>query len=389
MPTGVNCIYCGGSTSGVRRGEHVIPEALGGTQTLRCVCPSCNTEFSVLDKELCSRSPLSLVVQQELGTESGMLWDYNEQYDIALEARLEPGFKSPVLWPQLILLGEKIFFQFDPEEAERVGLEDYAKAFYNLIQQSTEQWLSQRKGIIWERIRRQPDRGRFPPRFFSRHKYTDWKRGMTFICRYLDPIEREQIVHAVRDWKPDITRSTKATSLGVLDPEALFSFQQELILRALVKIGLNLLAYVVSPTDVNSTTFPSATKYARWGTALRLNLQNNGFVTGDALSQFDCPIDAHKFQLVYSERRWRLVAVFFGGRIGTCVHFPGRQITDYIRYEVVAPVKSKEWTVNKSKIHLPSRPISTLWDDPSVMIPSMPIRHRGSRKRVEQRRRRK
>ncbi|MCH8344199.1 MAG: hypothetical protein IH983_09440 [Planctomycetes bacterium] len=387
MPPGVNCIYCGGSTSGVRRGEHVIPEALGGTQTLRCVCRSCNTAFSVLDKELCSRSPLSIVVQQELGTKTGMHWDYNEEYDIALEARILRGFLAPVLWPQLVLLGPTTLFLFDQEEAESVGLDDYANAFHNLVHRSTEQWLSRRKGIIWERIRRQPDRGRFPPRFFSRHEYADWKRGMTFICRYLDPIEREQIVHAVRRWEPDITRSTTATSLGVLDPETLLSYQQDLILRALVKIGLNLLAYALSPTDVNSTTFPIATKYARWGTAGTPNLQNSGFVTGGTLSESHCPTDAHKFELVYSNQLWRLVAVFFGGRIGTCVHFPGPQITDYVRYEIVAPVKSKDWTVYKSKLHLAPRAIRTLWDDLSVMIPSMPIRHRGSRKRVEQRRR--
>ncbi|MCH8270607.1 MAG: hypothetical protein IH985_05275 [Planctomycetes bacterium] len=389
MPVGVNCIYCGGSTSGVRRGEHVIPEALGGTRTLRCVCGSCNGEFSVLDKELCSRSPLSIVVQQELGTESAMLWDYNEEYGIALEARILRGFLAPVLWPQLVLLGPKTLFLFDQEEAESVGLEDYAKAFYNLIQRSTEKWLTQSKGIIWERIRQPPIRGRFPPRFFSPHEYADWKRGMTFICRYLDPIEREQIVHAVRRWKPVIRRSTKATSLGVLDPEALLSFQQDLILRALVKIGLNLLAYVISPTDVNSTTFPSATKYARWGTTGMPNPENNGFVTDHTLSESHCPTDAHKFELVYSNQLWRLVAVFFGGRIGICVRFPGPQITEYVRYGIVAPVKSKDWTVEKSEVYLPSRPISTLWDDLSVMIPSMPIRYRGSEKRVEQRRLRK
>ncbi len=166
-------------------------------------------------------------MQQELGTETAMLWDYNEEYDIALEARILRGFLAPVLWPQLVLLGPKTLFWFDQEEAESVGLKDYAKAFYNLVQRSTEQWLSQRKGIIWERIRRRPDLGRFPPRFFSRHEYADWKRGMTFICRYVDPIERDQIVHAVRGWKPVITRSTTATSLGVLDPEALHSYQQD------------------------------------------------------------------------------------------------------------------------------------------------------------------
>lgn len=386
MPAGVNCIYCGGSTSGVRGGEHVIPKALGGTCRLRCVCSQCNGEFSDLDKELCSRSPLSVVVQQELGTESTATWDYNSTYDIALEARIQPGFVSPVLWPQLILLGDKILFQFDQEEAERVGLQDYARAFRNLVQQSTEKWLSDKQGVIWERIRRMPNRGRFPPRFFSRHAYADWKRGMTFICRYSDPIEQPRIVQQVRGREPMISRTTKDISLGVADPESLLWYQPQLVLRAMVKVGLNLLAWAVSPSKVNRTSFPVAMQYARWGTGWGPDCQRNGFVTNPTLSHSNCPTDAHKFELSYFGG-WRLLAVFFGGRIGFLVGFPGPQVEADVRYEIVTPIKSGQWQVEKSELLLPQRNIPTLWDDLSAMIPSMPIRHRGARVRAERRRR--
>ena len=53
----------------------MIPEGLGGRITLKCVCPKCNTDlFSPLDKELISKSPVSIVVQQELGVESAPVW---------------------------------------------------------------------------------------------------------------------------------------------------------------------------------------------------------------------------------------------------------------------------------------------------------------------------
>lgn len=310
MPAGVKCIYCKGSTSGVRKGEHIIPEALGCTLKLRCVCNECNSNFSILDKELCSKSPLSIVVQQELGTESTTNWDYNEQYDIALEAKILPGFKSPMLWPQLVLLDKKVYFHFDQDEAEEVGIEDYTQAFHNLVQRSIEQWHNKNKGIIWERIRRHPDRGRFPPRFFCRHEYGNWKRGMTFICRYFDPIDQEQIVHIVSGWKPVITRSTVSTSLGVVNPEGFHTYERELVLRGLVKIGLNLLAHIHSHNAVNSDTFPMSIKYARLGTELTLDLNSNGFITNNTLQASNCPTKAHKFELSYLDNQWRFIAVF-------------------------------------------------------------------------------
>ena len=50
------CIYCGGPVKGVRKGEHIVSRALGGTLGLRCVCTGCNTGvLSVLDTELAAR----------------------------------------------------------------------------------------------------------------------------------------------------------------------------------------------------------------------------------------------------------------------------------------------------------------------------------------------
>lgn len=281
MPAGVQCIYCGGPTSGVRKGDHIVPEAMGGELTLKCVCKTCNGEFSKLEQELCSRSPLSIILQQELGTESTTSWDYDIERDIALEARPLPGFRSPVLWPQLIFLGEKIHFRFDQEEAE-----------------------------------------------------------------------------------------------------------PELVVRALVKIGVNLLTHILGPGVVNSTTFPIATRFARWGADIQPNLNRNGFVTQSTLTAIVCPERSHKFELLHSHGLWRLIAVFFGGLIGGCVYFPGPLPERDFRYEIVVPIGGKQWKIAKSRIHLPSREVRTLWDDLSTIMPSLPIRHRGSTMRVERQKRR-
>ena len=118
------------------------------------------------------------------------------------------------------------------------------------------------------------------------------------------------------------------------------------------------------------------------------NLAKSGFLDGDSLSGIACPAGAHKFELIYSSPGWQFLGAYFGGRIGTCVYFPGGRIADFLRCDVEVPVNGKEWSINKSGIYLPPHQIRTLWGNLSVIIPSMPIRHRGSRKRVEQRQRR-
>jgi HNH endonuclease len=76
------CVYCGGAVHKVRKGEHIIPVALGGKRTIsdsckdRTVCNPCNNgPLSQLDTELCSRSPLSIVAARELDAFVWQTWD--------------------------------------------------------------------------------------------------------------------------------------------------------------------------------------------------------------------------------------------------------------------------------------------------------------------------
>ena len=65
-PTAV-CMYCGQLTRRGHKGEHILPEAIGGTRYLnevpnRTVCTECNCGvLSQIDRELCSRSYLSVI----------------------------------------------------------------------------------------------------------------------------------------------------------------------------------------------------------------------------------------------------------------------------------------------------------------------------------------
>ena len=75
------CMYCGTPTGKGNRGEHIIPTALGGALSLndqgdKRVCAKCNNGvLSQIDRELCSRSYLSVVASQELASHLWQTWD--------------------------------------------------------------------------------------------------------------------------------------------------------------------------------------------------------------------------------------------------------------------------------------------------------------------------
>ena len=104
------CIYCGGEALKVRKGEHIIPKAIGGRRTIsdfckgRTVCNPCNNgPLSELDDELCRRSPLSVIASQEIGSHIWQVWDVDNQADnLLLEARPDWCAQSLAQYPQIV-----------------------------------------------------------------------------------------------------------------------------------------------------------------------------------------------------------------------------------------------------------------------------------------------
>ena len=80
-------MYCGEHTKGVKKGEHLIPDAIGGTLSTKDVCDQCNNLLSDIDRELCSRSPLSFVAAKEIDGHVWQAWDVDETSGLLLEGR--------------------------------------------------------------------------------------------------------------------------------------------------------------------------------------------------------------------------------------------------------------------------------------------------------------
>src|SRR5271166_1275960 len=88
------CLYCGTPTKRGKKGEHIVQEAIGGGRTLNdagtaVVCQKCNSGvLSKIDRELCSRSYLSMVASQDLEENLWQTWDIDHGSDqLLVEAR--------------------------------------------------------------------------------------------------------------------------------------------------------------------------------------------------------------------------------------------------------------------------------------------------------------
>src|SRR3712207_670182 len=89
-----SCLYCGLPSKKGRQGEHIVAKAIGGALTLndvsdRVVCPKCNSGvLSQIDRELCSRSYLSVIASQQIDSHLWQAWDVDhEAENLLVEAR--------------------------------------------------------------------------------------------------------------------------------------------------------------------------------------------------------------------------------------------------------------------------------------------------------------
>ena len=383
------CIYCGQPVGRVRKGEHVVPAALGAKVAIRRVCWRCNNNvLSQLDQELVSRSPLSNVASSVLDTVGDNIWDFNAHLDVALEGRLERELDAVVLWPQVVIDGKKVIFCYDAAEMSKVGFENGQRQFHRLLLEaiSTVRRKYKKPRLRWRSSPNLPKRGRFPPRIFTKHACDELSGKISFECRYHGTVDQNHILRTLEQWKLDPRKWKQFEGEGVVDPEAMTTYQPRRILRALVKIGINLLAYVMGD-EFSRDRFLEAVEYVRFDRGCGPSKDHCGFLQHTATEKLACPADSHKFVLQY-DRNWGLFCSFFGGMIGAWVDFPGRCWGEVRCINVVAPVGGNQWQVNTSPILVPTDRRVTI--RPDLMAPSLQIKNVQTRIRiVENRPRRK
>ncbi len=401
------CLYCGGHAKRGKRGEHVIPEAIGGALTLndvpnRSVCHTCNNGvLSVLDDELCSRSYLSIIASRELGSAIWQAWDVDHSDDnLLMEAKpdwaTDEAFNSLVCYPQIIFEDTGPVARGDSEEFIEFGLEDAVYVLFKAARLCFQRHRQGDRGALTQRlVRSSVTRGdyRLPPRLYSPHSINEIASEIqtrNFVLRYDSPARKRRAMLALEKLREYRSSATWAKSRGSFFPSVGCYFDIGLTLRALMKLGINLLAAICSRTPVDKHAFALPISFIR-GKAERLTpalFKTNGFVHAEDVQRIAVPGNAHSFRVAHDGRFWYVLSSFFGGKIGALVQLAGPNHESWRSAHVVAPLKSKDWVISTSQ-YLPFfAPWTIAWHDSSLIIPSFKLYNSVSGITIEAERRR-
>lgn len=396
-----HCIYCGEPTRRGRKGEHIVPEAIGGALTLndvpnRAVCPKCNSGvLSQLDKELCSRSYLSVIASREMGAHLWQAWDVDhESNNLLVEARpawaADESLHSLVCYPQITFERSGPEVRGDFEEFRQFGQVDARKVLFQAVRHCFGRYRSGEKGAIhFERVRSGVihEDYRLAPRIFTPHSIEHVARNVrkqSFVLRFVSEDDKHFALESLPNLNDGSQLKKWAHKPGSRYPTICFFFDMGDTMRALMKLGLNLIAAHCPNTPVNHESFAGAMRVIR-GEAGQISLRvmmSNGFVHAEDVQAIKAAGNAHSFRLVHMDGKWHVFSSFFGGQVGSYVRVPGPNHEVWRCADIVAPLGSKVWRVRTSSI-LPYMKVRVEWNDGRVVTPSFKLQNTVSSVSVE------
>jgi hypothetical protein len=394
-----DCLYCGRATRRFRKGEHIIPKAIGGGRYIadeseRTVCEPCNNGLlSVLDRELCNRSPLSIIASQEIAADLWQVWDVDHSSrNLLIEAKPswhDGELKTLVQYPQMTIELRGPELRGDGESIMRFGPEDFQRVMVKAIRGAVQRYNAGESRVLhFERLESDiVARGyRFAPRIFTKHSISEIARNIkkqSFILRYESENDKRYALRSVWKMEDPYPFNRWATRIGSHLPTMGHSFDLGVTLRAFLKVGINLLAAYCTKTPVNCESFKKVIDVIRGDRHVtRELLAWNGFVTASEMKQLAVANRGHSFRLVHLDGEWLAYSSFFGGRIGSVARFPGPNLEDWRTLDVVAPLFAKEWSVTRSAIIKPII-VHVEWQDLSKLAPSVKLQNVHSAFRVE------
>lgn len=352
--TSRSCIYCDGELRRVRKGEHIIPQALGSCEAIRSVCHGCNNAFSVLDQHLISCSPVHLIDYRLRMTRGGNWYDIDHDDDnLVIEVYPDSSQKTWTAWPQIIFCEHGTQIRGDHEGFEQVGAEGWQELFFTNLYAAYERFKTgNQRAILFSPNPGMSSAGRYPPRVFAERSIQKFGPGMRFRARYEERSERATILAELEKLTPK-TRfdTTMRTALGSSAPGARMRGDAITTYRALTKIAINALAHYCEKTEVDRYAFRDAVgliKSRRLWTDPRRYLARCGFVRPAELRPLVCPKDAHVLHFCHyaGAQLWQMYFVFFGGEVGGRIEFPGPSQEAWVSTTITAPFRgaSKSWS---------------------------------------------
>jgi hypothetical protein len=381
-----SCIYCGGQATRIHHSEHILPKAIGGALTIkeksgRVVCHKCNNGIlSDLDRELCSRSFLSIIASQQIGGHVWQTWDIDHSSRNLL-VEVKPFWNGNelvklVYYPQMTFDLRTPEIRGDMEDIEIFGWEEFQQVLIKRIRNAFQSFnAGKKRAIYFEQIRSAValDKYRFPPRIFARHSVFEVakNRQSSFILRYKTPEDRRFALNCLAQLEDRPQGYKRTWKMGSHYPVLAYFFDLSLTARSLLKLGVNLLAAFCTKTPINSNTFRDVVHLILGDTQLSPTiLAANGFVQATDIQDIRSNTGNHSFRIVYLDEQWLIYSSFFGGRIGAVTVFRGPNFEEWNTMDIIAPLGSKEWHTKSSPIIQPIR-VHVESTDVSKIMPSI------------------
>ncbi len=363
MANSRSCMYCAGDLIGTATNEHVVPKAIGGRATIRGVCKTCNNQvLSHLDNNLCTKSPLGLVASHCLRKRFAEYWDVAEGLDnLLLEATPSSDGQSSHLYPQLVIEDSGICVWGNLDDIRRFGEDAFQGVLFKMMRNAYDRHKSGAKELLHHNAMLPsavPKGHRLPPRIFTRNSIaqlmTNPHGRFSFETRYSRKSDRVAIEKLLSTLSPNSRGTRFEMRPGSLTPIVGGSINLTLMVRGLLKIGVNLIAYACRRTQVSSASFGPAIRAVIGADPLNsVAIVSTGFVCPDSLTLIHDEAGAHRFLLQHHSSQWSVYMSFFGGLGCAVARLPGPCDEQWNSCTIVAPIDSGNWERIESPIVYP------------------------------------
>lgn len=366
--------------------EHVIQDAIGGWDCIWEVCGLCNKGFSGIDNNLAVRSPLSILALREIGETGPRSWAHApDRPGLLLEASGQEGTDAPKYHPQIVFEEDGLRFYCDHDEIDRLGAETIQDTFYSRLRRAYDHFCifgpnarrkdHRRKDMLKiQRVERLMLGERLPPRIFSYQQISEFNDEVIFELKYHFVGHDNRILEQLSkfDWNHRAEKSDRVTSSN--QATVRFSFSLTDVMRAVAKIGFNLLAYHCKTTSPSIANFRRTVEWITQcdHTDTFGDDSKFGFIHPADLAPLGCSEGEHRFRLTHDHATniWHMYAAFFSGKAGVYVAFKGPSLEDWATMDIVAPYERPMLAPVFSKLYLPLTVRVT--KNQREMIPSIP-----------------
>lgn len=250
-------------------------------------------------------------------------------------------------------------FRGDIEETDAFGRDKAISEFKIAVVNTYQRFLENKRDTFYfEQV--EPDilgkEFRYPPRLFIRRTMTEISRKpkkQKCRIRYVTDEDRALVLETLKTFSAGPKEHKWRQKPSSNRPTIRLFFDTGCTVRALMKIGLNLLAAHCRSMPINRSTFDRAMRLIMRETELNGNVI---FEMGFVNPKHFAPIakeGCHTFRLLHADNMWRLHSSFFGGRMCTYACFPGPNRENWVCLDVVAPIKSTKWEWRSSTIYQP------------------------------------